>query len=185
MEPVTFAARIRAPASHVKIGVSTTASTICAVLAIVCLGLGWFGSAGIEQILLWGQEGGRFFWLVFMLAMAALWFAPFDWERVQLGRMSIACDDTGLTYACGGYSHTWPWHEVESFEVEAAASRQRHAKLAVARSPDWKARFRALLAGADVNPWGMSFHVMDVFDRPLEDIAAAVRAGCEQAETAA
>ena len=83
------------------------------------------------------------------------------YKPIGTSREFLRLDDEGLTYGNLFGAKHWPWRDLSAFALRGPASKNVHITFAVPGKPGWT-----------VNRTDTKALIADIYDTPLEDIAA-------------
>lgn len=96
---------------------------------------------------------------------------------------NLRLDESGLAYMRAGKSLRWPWGDLSAFKVEFASSKllmgRRRFITFAAPGQDWTWHLSRYVYGLPKQP--PLFIIDDVYETPIEDIAATLNASRERA----
>lgn len=178
MDSITFSLSLPAWNATLQNAGRIVAWALCGFSLVIALGLGlwWLGIPGIDRIVPDGADKIHLFWPCLAVAAAAAGFAVLGGLANAPGRNFLLLDDQGLTYVMRGKRWHWPWRDVADFEVRNWVHGVKTAKLTVTGRFDWKTRLALLLVNGRASSSRLTVFLGDIYDTPLDDIAARLKA---------
>ena len=96
-----------------------------------------------------------------LILLACVILLVMAYKPIGTRREFLRLDDEGLTYGNLYGAKHWPWRDLSAFALRGRPGKNAHVTFAVPGKPGWT-----------VNQLGAKAMIEDIYDTPLEDIAA-------------